>query len=138
MICYVDSTVVLRFLINADRTLAKALDFEVVGSSELLRIECNRVLSRYRLEGLLSDSEVRDTFNQLEKVLAGFSIVEITRAVKQRASEAFPTAIGTLDAIHLSSALIWREQADEDVMVMTFDKQMSVCAGAIGMHTYSG
>ncbi len=76
--------------------------------------------------------------NHLEKILAGFYIVEITRAVKQRATEAFPTVIGTLDAIHLSSALLWRAHADEEVMIMTFDKQMSVCAGAIGIHTYNG
>lgn len=136
MICYVDSSVILRFLLNADRTLGKALEFTAVGSSELLRIECNRALLRYRLEGLINDMELRDTMDHLEKVLAGFSIVEITRAVKQRASEAFPTTIGTLDAIHLASAIIWREHADEEVMIMTFDKQMAVCAGAIGMHTY--
>ena len=138
MICYVDSSVLLRFLLTGDKTLAKALEFEVVGSSELIRIECNRVLSRYRLEGLIDDIELRDVVNHLEKVLAGFYIVEITRAVKQRATEAFPTVIGTLDAIHLSSALLWRAHTDEEVMIMTFDKQMSVCAGAIGIHTYNG
>ena len=138
MICYVDSSVILRFLLNADKILAKAMDFETVGSSELVRIECNRVLLRCRLEGHISDIELRNALNHIEKVLSGFSIVEITPAIKQRASEAFPTAIGTLDAIHLSSAIVWREQADEDVLVMTFDKQMAVCAGAIGMHAYSG
>ncbi len=60
MICYVDSSVLLRFLLTGDKTLAKALEFEVVGSSELIRIECNRVLSRYRLEGLIDDIELRD------------------------------------------------------------------------------
>ncbi len=106
MICYVDSSVLLRFLLTGDQTLAKALEFEAVGSSELIRIECNRVILRYRLEGLINDIGLRDVANNLERVVAGFYMVEITRAVKQRASEAFPTVIGTLDAIHLSSALI--------------------------------
>ena len=138
MICYVDSSVLLRFLINGDDTLAKALDFKIVGSSELIRIECKRVLLRYRLESLIDDIGFRDTVENLEKVLAGFHLIEISRAVKQRASEAFPTVIGTLDAIHLSSAVLWREHADDEILIMTFDKQMSVCAGAIGMHTYNG
>ena len=138
MICYVDSSVLLRFLLIGDTTLGKALDFEMVGSSELIRIECKRVLLRYRLEGQLNDEAYRDAVGHLEKVLTGFFMVEISGAVKQRASEAFPTVIGTLDAIHLSSALLWREHADDEVVVMTFDKQMSVCAGAIGMHAYDG
>ena len=65
-------------------------------------------------------------------------MIEISRGIKQRASEAFPTVVGTLDAIHLSSALLWREHTDEEVLILTFDKQMSVCAGAMGMHTFEG
>ena len=138
MICYVDSSILLRFLLSGDDTLAKALEFEIIGSSELIRIECNRVLLRYRLEGLVDDIVLRDAGNNLEKILSGFYLIGINRAVKQRASEAFPTVIGTLDAIHLSSAVLWREHADDEILIMTFDKQMSVCAGAIGMHTYNG
>jgi hypothetical protein len=40
--------------------LSKALEFEVVGSSEFIRIECKRVLLRYRLEGLIRDAQIRD------------------------------------------------------------------------------
>ena len=45
---------------HGDKSLSKALEFEVVGSSELIRIECKRVLLRYRLEGLIRDAQIRD------------------------------------------------------------------------------
>ena len=76
--------------------------------------------------------------NHLHNILVGFSLIEMTGAVKERASNAFPTAIGTLDAIHLSSALIGQEHTDEEVLILTFDGQMLICAGALGIQTYSG
>jgi hypothetical protein len=39
--------------------LSKALEFEVVGSSEFIRIECKRVLLRYRPKGLFRNAQIR-------------------------------------------------------------------------------
>lgn len=45
----------------------------------------------------------------LRLVLAAVDLIDVSRAVLRRASEPFPTPLGTLDAIHLSTALLWRE-----------------------------
>jgi hypothetical protein len=38
-----------------------------------------------------------------------FAIYPVTNQILQRASEAFPTVVGTLDGIHLATALSIRE-----------------------------
>jgi hypothetical protein len=66
------------------------------------------------------------------------SIIEIGSAVKTRAADSFPTIIGTLDAIHLATALLWQEIAGESVSIWTHDRQLALCASAMGMARYSG
>ncbi|MEO7775762.1 MAG: hypothetical protein ABIT36_09960 [Steroidobacteraceae bacterium] len=44
-----------------------------------------------------------------------------------------PTAIGTLDAIHLVSALLWQEEAGEALIMATHDCALAVAAQAQAM-----
>ena len=133
MNCYVDSSVVLRYLLGVDTELEQSTRFEAAGSSELLLIECSRVLDRYRLERLLGDEELAHVFAALRAVVDGLHIIELTAAVKERAAEPFPTSIGTLDAIHLSSAALWAEKdGRRSLTVLTADRQMQRCAQAMG------
>jgi predicted nucleic acid-binding protein len=131
--CYVDSSVVLRYLLGIDTKLEKALGFDAVGSSELLLIECPRVLDRYRLAQLLDDDALAHVLTDFRVIADGFHIIELTDAVKERAAEPFPTVIGTLDAIHLSSAALWIERQDRrNLTILTADRQMERCARAMG------
>ncbi|MBK9498241.1 MAG: hypothetical protein IPO06_02470 [Leptospiraceae bacterium] len=60
-------------------------------------------------------------------------MIEITESIKQKSAEPFPTIIGTLDAIHLSSALILREENKKlDITILTHDSQLSTAAIAMG------
>ncbi len=133
MSCYVDSSIVLRYLLGIDRQLEKTERFEAAASSELLLIECPRVLDRYRLEKLLDDDALVHVLAAFRVVAEGFHIIELTEAVKERAAEPFPTVIGTLDALHLSSAALWSErEGRRSVTVLTADRQMERCAQAMG------
>lgn len=49
MSCYVDSSVVLRYLLVHDSAFTRTSKFDIAGSSEFLIIECNRALDRYHL-----------------------------------------------------------------------------------------
>jgi hypothetical protein len=58
----------------------------------------------------------------------------MTAEVKKRAAESFPTVIGTLDALHLSTALAWRDMdLPEGIVLSTYDLQMATCARALGI-----
>ena len=134
MICYVDSSVVLRFLLIHDSALKQTSQYDVVGSSELLNIECNRVLHRYRLEKQISDSELADGKQNLQRICDGLTIIELTQPIRTRAAESFPTVVGTLDALHLASLLLWRDATPEETFILlSADQQMRTCAVALGI-----
>ena len=131
---YVDSSVVLRHILNDDPALARVTTFDMVGSSDLLLIECQRVLQRERMEAHLDDQQYCESLVLLETILDSLYLIECGPAVKRRAAGPFPTVIGTLDAIHLASAILWEEaEQNSDFSLLTYDKQLALCARALGV-----
>jgi hypothetical protein len=53
-------------------------------------------------------------------------------AVLSRASEPMPVAIGTLDALHLATALIWRDRAGPLPAMVTHDTTLGTAARIFG------
>jgi predicted nucleic acid-binding protein len=137
MTVYVDSSVVLRHILNDDPILRRIPSGDRVGASELLEIECRRVMQRERLESRLDDRQYSASLVTLDAVLDLFFLIELSAAVKRRAAGFFPTVIGTLDAIHLASALLWREvESDADFRILTYDRQLEICARAMGIPSF--
>ena len=133
MLCYLDSSVLLRFLLGVDERYLITAEYGQVGSSELLYIECSRVIERYRMQNLITDEQVAETRERLDGIIRGLYIIELTDVIKLRASGSFPTVVGTLGALHLSSALLWKEYAGgEELGVLSDDIQLSTCAKALG------
>ena len=60
-------------------------------------------------------------------------VVEVTRSVLSRASQLVPTALGTLDAIHLATAVMWKEQMAIDLSMATHDVALATAAKASGL-----
>ena len=134
MNCYVDSSVILRYLLTSSTEFERVREFERVGSSELLFIECHRVLHRYRLEAMITDEQLEEAVTYFNELYERLHIFDMSPPVKKRASETFPTVIGTLDAIHLATASIWANQEPGPLVVFTFDGQMRRCAQSMGLH----
>jgi hypothetical protein len=44
-----------------------------------------------------------------------------------------PTELGTLDAIHLATALLWRDFTDEPLTMATHDAALAIAAEAHGL-----
>ncbi len=135
MRCYVDSSVVLRYLLVQDTSLEKIEEYDQTGSSELLLIECSRVIQRYRLENRLNDEQLAEIQSILSEIVDSLYVFELNSQIKQRAAQAFPTIISTLDAFHLTTAFVWQKQDNSPFVLFTFDKQMKLCAQAMGIHT---
>ncbi|HUX42339.1 MAG TPA: type II toxin-antitoxin system VapC family toxin [Rectinemataceae bacterium] len=129
---YLDSSVLLRYLLAGDDRLCRLGDEARLASSELIGIECRRVLQRERLEGRLDDEHYSRLASLLASQLEDIDIIEMTEAVKRRAGESFPTIVGTLDALHLSSALILRDAEKVAISILSYDRQMTTCAKAMG------
>lgn len=132
MIAYVDSSVVLRLALAQPGTLARWREVRRGVASALVEVECLRSIDRLRLAGLLRDADIAERRQVVFRILATLEIVELDRAVLARAAQPLPTALGTLDAIHLATATLWRETEPEVVMA-THDASMATAARAVGM-----
>ena len=135
---YLDSSVVLRHILTGDHTL-NSVRAEAAGSSDLLVIECQRVLQRERMSGHLDDQQFAEAADLLEGIVDRQAIIELGPLVKRRAAGPFPTVIGTLDAIHLASAMLWQDaEPGSVVQVLTADRRLALCARAVGVAVYPG
>lgn len=132
MVGYLDSSVALRHLLLGDISIKHVMEYPRIISSELLKIECFRVFHRCRMEKDFDDSGFTSARERLENLLESVELLELSPAVKQRSLESFPVSLKTLDALHLSSALLFAVEASEDIVVFSYDTNMNRCARALG------
>ncbi len=133
MIAYLDSSVVLRIILGQSSALKQWRDVERGVASALLEVECLRTLDRLRLAEGLEDREVASRREAVFRLIESMDIVEPTRAVLARAAQPLPTSLGTLDAIHLASALLWKERSGGDLVMATHDAALAMAAQATGL-----
>jgi predicted nucleic acid-binding protein len=65
--------------------------------------------------------------------LEAVDLVLLRRSILARASEPLPTPLGTLDALHLATALVWRERMRQGLVMATHDRDLAVPAGSFGL-----
>jgi hypothetical protein len=124
----------LRALLLKDVGYRQVQACDALYSSELLQIECRRVLWRDRLAGKLDDAAYSALMVSLEELLSEVGLVALSTEIKHRAMEAFPTHVKTLDALHLATALaVARAYPDETVAVFSYDAGMNRAAKALGL-----
>ena len=133
MIAYVDSSVLLRVALGQSDALREWRDIDQGVSSALITVESLRTLDRLRIRAKLTDSDVASRRATLLKMTASLEIVEITSPVLERAASPMPTELGTLDAIHLATALLWKESEDAELVMATHDRALGIAAQAHGL-----
>ncbi len=133
MIAYVDASVLLRVTLGQPDSLAEWGQIERGISSALIMTESLRTLDRLRLRAQLSDVEVATRRAKILELIASLEIVEIDPVVLNRASQPMPTELGTLDAIHLATALLWKDLAQEPLTMATHDTALALASRAHGL-----
>jgi predicted nucleic acid-binding protein len=131
MIVYLDTSVVLRVLFREPNPVSVWGSWNKAYSSRLWRVEALRTVDRLRLSGNLSDEEVADLAMDIQIVHETLSVHPVSERILQRAGESFPTSVGTLDAIHLATALAVRNIEEVDLF-LTHDLQLSTAARSLG------
>jgi predicted nucleic acid-binding protein len=131
MTVYVDTSVILRILFREPNPVEIWGKWDRAVSGNLWRIEALRNVDRLRLSGDLSDGEVADLVRDIQIINETLAIYPLSERILQRASETFPTIVGTLDAIHLSTALAIREIEPIDLL-LTHDAQLGTAARSLG------
>jgi predicted nucleic acid-binding protein len=132
VIAYLDSSVVLRVVLGQRGSLRVWKTVETGVTSALLEVECLRTLDRLRLLEGIAEGEIARRREAVYRIVEALMVIEPTRLVLARAAQPLPVALGTLDAIHLATALLWRERSDADLVMATHDAALGLAARAVG------
>ncbi len=128
MTTYVDASVVLRLVLGQPDAIDDLDTFDRLVSSRLLHVECRRSLDRLRLTGVLSREEVAARLDDLDAFLGSLTFVELSMPVLTRAGQPLASPLGTLDALHLATALLWQDRTGRAVAMATHDRSLALAA----------
>lgn len=129
---YLDSSVTLRKLLNQPNALKEWSKISRAVSSRLLRVECLRTLDRMYQAGAMTNVELAEVRSRLLITLDYIGLIPLTEEVLQRAEQSFSTPLGSLDSLHLATAMLWREQEKGPLVFATHDGQLALAAKAQG------
>lgn len=132
MTVLVDTSVVLRKLFGERGALPEWARIRLAFASRILPVELGRVIDRARLAGDIDDAQVEQLQRESRRLLRSVEILALGERVLSRATSPMPTALGTLDALHLATALELAP-AHPSLTLATHDRQLARAARASGL-----
>ena len=132
---YAETSAVLSWLLGQDsgyRAYQALAEAELVFTSDLTLIECDRVLHRAAVTGQLDESVAIEARTIVETASAHWTLCAMDAEIVEASRRRFPhEPIRSLDAIHLSTAVFVRNLAP-DVCMLSFDERIRQNAAALG------
>jgi predicted nucleic acid-binding protein len=132
-VIYVDSSALFRLVLREEGALEELRSSEGLVSSELLAVESLRTVDRLRIQGTLTVEEAAAVSRAVSTWLEAVDLVLLQPPILARASEPFAVALGTLDALHLATALVWRERMGTSVVMAAHDGALALAARTFGI-----
>ena len=124
---YLDTSVALAHLLAEDRIPPDSLWEQSLISSRLLEYEIwNRIHARK-----LTKSHA----DRVQELTGHIALVELVAPVLERAKEAFPIPVRTLDALHLASITFLIDNG-QTVALASYESKMIKSARSIGIEIY--
>lgn len=130
---FLETSVLLRFVFGEAGGLSDLNRKSHLIASELIRLEALRTIDRMRIRQNLSSREVAYRMGGVSEVLKYVEMISIQSFVLERASVPFPVPLGTLDAIHLASALLWKQSERKNLIFLTHNLALARAATALGL-----
>ncbi len=130
---YLDTSVILSRFLGQSNALSSWGECKRAYTSVLTRVEYFRTIDRMRLEGQIDDSERVALHRQFNLLWEATHQIPLGDSILSRAADPFPTVLGTLDALHLASALAVIPSLNEDLIFQTHDQQLGRGAEALGL-----
>jgi predicted nucleic acid-binding protein len=132
VIAYIDTSALLRIVLREPGALDDLRSYDALISSELIAVESSRTLDRLRSQGSLTADDAAARVRAVHDWLEAIDLVLLRPPVLSRASEPMPMPLGTLDALHLATALVWRDRLGPLPIMATHDAALGVAARAFG------
>jgi predicted nucleic acid-binding protein len=131
MIAYVDPSVLLRIVLEQPQPLRELERYELV-TSELTRIECLRAVDNSLARREIDEDEALVRRGAVFQKIRNAHRVALSRRIMERATGGFPSQLGTLDALHVATAFLWRDGRASELVFATHDRQQARAARALG------
>lgn len=135
MSLYAESSAVLAWLLGetrSDEVREHLAEANVVLSSDLTLVECDRVLIRAVATGRITESTAADRRGTLAKAAQHWAVLTLGEEIVRRARRPFPREpIRTLDALHLSAALGARSLVP-GTRLLSLDRRIRSCGKEMG------
>ena len=132
MIAYIDTSALLRVVLREPGALDDLRSYDGLVSSELIVVESARTIDRLRLQGSLTTDEATIRLRAISDWLEAIDLVLLRPSVLSRASEPMPMPLGSLDAVHLATALVWRDRMGALPTMATHDAALGFAARTFG------
>lgn len=132
MTAYVDTSALLRLVLSEPGALPELRTCDRLVSSELISVESCRTIDRLRLQGMLTTEEAAERLQIVTQWLEAIDLVLLRPPVLSRAGEPLPMPLGTLDALHLATARVWRDRVGDLPVLATHDAALGLAARAFG------
>lgn len=132
MTAYIDTSALLRLVLREPGALDDLRFCDSLVSSELIAVESARAIDRLRWQNVLTPEEAAARRRIVADWLEAIDLVLLRPVILDRASEPLPVPLGTLDAIHLATALLWRERKGSLPMLATHDGALGLAARMFG------
>jgi predicted nucleic acid-binding protein len=133
---YAESSAILSWLLGeagSERVRRQLSEAELVVTSELTLVECDRALIRALDTDRITAADAADRRGRLERVSARWTVLHLHEGVLERARRPFPREpIRTLDALHLATALEARSLVDP-IALLSLDDRIRASGGDLGL-----
>ena len=129
---YLDASVILRRALDEPSSTIAWNEVGETVTSRITQVECFRALDRLRHQ--LTEDEV-GLARAREIVYRAFDschVIELGASVLGQAGMPFPVAIKTLDAVHLASAMTYRDLTGTPVRIATHDRALARASRSMG------
>jgi predicted nucleic acid-binding protein len=135
---YVDASVLLRVVLDEPNQLSEWDSFEEPMMSTLVEVEGLRTIDRATRKGThprkkpLLEAQANVARTRLYAMLEMFSRIELGPSILTRAGQ-LAGPLGTLDALHLATALTWSERSGKTSIMATHDPELGLASAAHGL-----
>jgi predicted nucleic acid-binding protein len=135
VIAYLDTSVVLRVVLEQVGPLREWDELYAGVSSTLLKVECHRSLDRLWHGGSVAEEKIALKSAAIELLIRRLEMVELDERVLAIAARPLPVPLGTLDALHLATAVVFREAQPPDERPIVFaTHDVALARAAKAMH----